>query len=163
MGLVEFAITCWSTTLGVGKHWSTLNSSQKSLIFESNYLIAIFYMVSVILTKLSSCFFYKRIFSDKVSCWIANITGAFILAFGVPMTLIQIFQCKPLSEYWSLSPTPGACLALDTLKILNILFPVFNMTFDFWLIVITVPKIVPLRLARKQKIILLIIVSSGWM
>lgn len=129
---------------------------------EAYFVENIVYFFIMGLTKISICFFYRRIFQDRLSRILADSTSVFIIIYTIPFICLNIFTCNPISAAWTHggSDYPDHCHSMTNLFVG---FPTCNMAVDIWMIAIVVPRILPLRLARRQKIALVLIVSSGWM
>lgn len=111
--------------------------------------------------KLGICRFYMRIFDHSVTI---NLAMAWIAINFLGQILFTSLFCQPMSAYWTLSTYT---LGGDSTKCVNILIPFYtfataNICADIWLMAIVFPKVYALRMPRRQKIILLGIVSLGW-
>ena len=65
------------------------------------FLIQIFGTLIVGCTKLSILFLYRRIFTIAWFRTVANVFIAIIIGWTVAFTVALIFQCSPVSAFWS--------------------------------------------------------------
>jgi hypothetical protein len=82
-----------------------------------------------------------------------------ICLYTAPTVLFSIFQCKPVNGYWN-ATNESTCVNPSAAFYAN---DVCNILADAWLVVIIVPRIWSLKMARKQKIALFIIITLSWL
>lgn len=127
-------------------------------IFVKNLWFAIaFYQASLSLTKASIVLQYLRVFVGKGvrrACW---ATLAFVTAYGIYTVLISIFNCIPVSAFWS--PTPDMrCVNKKFSWFFN---ASFNILTDLIIIALPIPTLKSLKLPTRQKIGLMVIFALG--
>ena len=128
----------------------------------TTYISQVLFIIALPLTKLSICLSYRRVFATSErdrSRYLVDIIVGLLVLTAVPLIFITIFQCHPISAYWSGSPDRSMCLDLIPVFYVN---GVSNMVTDAALILLLFPQILSLRMAHRQKIALLIVVSMGW-
>ncbi|PLB50889.1 hypothetical protein P170DRAFT_493031 [Aspergillus steynii IBT 23096] len=78
-------------------------------------LAEVFYMPSEAFTQLSFLTFYLRIFPPSKYQYIAYALGVLSVCFGTSNTLIMIFQCTPVSFFWTnwTGETTGSCIDIS--------------------------------------------------
>ncbi|KAA8573622.1 hypothetical protein EYC84_005205 [Monilinia fructicola] len=76
----------------------------------------------------------------------------------IPLTLIVVLQCDPIAAQWDFSIPVNYCL--DPLPGI-IAFTACSVFSDAALIVFAVPRVLPLRISKRQKATLVAIVSFG--
>ncbi|KAF6809471.1 CFEM domain-containing protein [Colletotrichum musicola] len=110
------------------------------------------YFAQVTLLKMSLLFFYMRIFSHNKLCkkliW---GTIAFNAVFGVTFIFVAIFQCQPISFYWTkwdLEHT-GTCLDINGIAWAN---AGISIVLDFWMLALPLSQVKGLNLHWKKKI-----------
>lgn len=135
-----------------GNDWS---GDQTQLYLFQIYLGLIFYQVCLCLTKLSILSFYLRMFSSSrpLERTLAWSTVAFVVAFGIPLLVASIFQCRP-----GVTTTATMCFPFTPLLIAS---ASLHSTTDAWLIALVIPCIWRLDIAPRQKAALGIVLSLG--
>ncbi|KAL1631300.1 hypothetical protein SLS54_000059 [Diplodia seriata] len=161
--IVLTTLSCALTAYGAGIHADELPDWALGTNLKLQYAGLLFYVLTLSLTKITICLFYLDIFADPFNRRLAQCALAYILAYTVPLVALSIFQCAPIAAYWdkALSEAPGTyCVPMQ---------PHFwacalcNIAADVWLVLQVVPNIVPLQLPRRQKAVLLAVVSLGWL
>ncbi|KAJ0349057.1 hypothetical protein COL154_013663 [Colletotrichum chrysophilum] len=110
------------------------------------------YFAQVTLLKMSLLFFYMRIFSHNNMCkkliW---GTVAFNAVFGLTFIFVAVFQCTPISFYWTKwdGETPGTCLDINAIAWAN---AGISIVLDFWMLALPLSQIKSLNLHWKKKI-----------
>ncbi|KAH6690482.1 hypothetical protein F5X68DRAFT_274411 [Plectosphaerella plurivora] len=121
------------------------------------YLGLLFYQVCLCLTKVSILTFYLRLFSSsrryRRVVWATII---FVVAFGVPMLFMSIFQCHPRPGLFFSKPM--YCFKLEDLLIAS---TSFHGVTDAWLLLMIMPSISGLDIPTKQKLTLSIVLNFG--
>jgi hypothetical protein len=121
------------------------------------YLGLLFYQVCLCLTKVSILTFYLRLFSSsrhyRRLVWATMI---FVVAFGVPMLFMSIFQCHPRPGLFFSKPM--YCFKLEDLLIAS---TSFHGVTDAWLLLMIMPSISGLDIPTKQKLTLSIVLNFG--
>ncbi|KAK0615666.1 hypothetical protein B0T17DRAFT_644753, partial [Bombardia bombarda] len=126
------------------------------------YTGLICYQLCLLLTKLSILSFYTRIFSSTGRLLLARATVLFVVLFGVPLLVMSILQCHPItpgSFFFSGSGSPtnnSRCFAFSPLLIAS---ASLHTATDAWLIALIVPCIVRLDLPPRQKAALAVVLS----
>jgi uncharacterized membrane protein len=125
------------TRYGAGKHIQTLTLADIQPQDILAYTVRLIYQLVLSGTKLGICFFYLRVFSDRNSRYIIFGLIAFIVLFTIPLILVQIFQCKPVTDAWAIF---DANCPVDELTIVYVT-GAFNICGDTFLLAFVVPKI----------------------
>lgn len=132
-----------------------------------SYLGLVFYQLCLILTKLSILAFYLRIFAASCSGGggrrsmierrLAQATVVIVVAFGIPLLAMSVFQCHPgPGRFFG---RPMACFSFKPLLVAS---ASLHAATDAWLIVLIVPCVARLAdLPRRQKIALAGVLSLG--
>lgn len=73
----------------------------------------VFYLMNMLLVKLSILFMYRRIFTDvshsfRVGSWVC---GGVVVAWALAFVPAAIFQCTPISKAWE-ADKEGHCINL---------------------------------------------------
>jgi MFS-type transporter involved in bile tolerance (Atg22 family) len=83
----------------------------------------------------------------------------FICLYTVPTVIFSVFQCKPVDGYWNVTEQ-STCVNPSAAFYVN---GIGNILADAWLVVMIVPRIWNLKMARKQKIALFVIITLSWL
>ncbi|KKY38194.1 putative integral membrane protein [Diaporthe ampelina] len=112
------------------------------------------------LTKLSMLsLIYRVVSADKSRYrYVVLALAAVVLSDGMIFFFITTFQCRPVSDYWTLSFTPQKCINEE----LHLLAAgCINTTTDFLIVILPIPYVVRLKLPRKQQIIIVSLFTGG--
>lgn len=115
------------------------------------YLIEVIYFALIALLKLSFLFFYLRIFPGTRIRQL--IWGTIILntIYGIVFIFIGIFQCVPISYYWTNwdKEHQGKCVSINALAWSN---AAISIALDIWMIALPISQVVTLNLHWKRKV-----------
>ncbi|SPO06396.1 related to integral membrane protein PTH11 [Cephalotrichum gorgonifer] len=115
------------------------------------YIIEVFYFLEVPLLKLSILLFYLRIFpgrKERTILWATVILNAL---FGIAFIFAGIFQCTPVSYYWTKwdGEHQGKCVSINGIAWAN---AIVSIVFDIWMLVIPMSQLHKLQLHWKRKV-----------
>ncbi|KAH8903600.1 hypothetical protein BR93DRAFT_865053, partial [Coniochaeta sp. PMI_546] len=123
----------------------------------TTYLGLIFYQLTLLLTKLSILSFYLRMFSSRpVERRLAIATIVIVIAYGIPLLAISVFQCHPSSTSSFFSHPVPKCFTFTPLLIAS---ASLHTATDAWLIIMIAPCIARLTIPRGQKVALATVLS----
>lgn len=98
--------------------------------------------------------------NQKVFRWANYITLAVVNIAGFSLTMVFVFQCRPVSAAFHSTVPPGAqCIDIVTLYLSSA--PV-NIITDLSILFLPIPILTQMRLPYKQKMILVITFSFGF-
>ncbi|ROT42566.1 hypothetical protein SODALDRAFT_266803, partial [Sodiomyces alkalinus F11] len=127
------------------------------LSFLFSTAVCVVYSMCLCLNKLSILSFYLRMFSSRPKERILVLcTIAFVIAFGLPMLFMSIFQCHPTQGRFF--GRPMYCFGFADLLISS---ATFHALTDTWLLLLIVPVISGLDIPAKQKVVLSIVLNLG--
>lgn len=98
--------------------------------------------------------------NQKAYRWANYATLAVVNAAGFALTLLNVFQCRPLSAVF-LSTVPSYAHCTDILTLYLSSSPV-NITTDLAILFLPMPILTQMRLPYKQKVILVITFGFGF-
>lgn len=156
------ASICAAVHYGLGLHKVDIPDGSFSSLRKSEYAFSILYNPSLMLTKTSIIAFYLSVMSkdvDPVFKWCNWLTLAVVNLFGLALTFLSIFQCRPVAAGW-LYPTPPGAKCTDIVTLYLSSAPV-NIITDVAILFLPMPILTGMRLPRKQKIILVVTFSFG--
>ncbi|TGO60700.1 hypothetical protein BCON_0033g00120 [Botryotinia convoluta] len=143
---------------GGGRHVELQTPSDLKPFFILAFVSRILYQVSLMMVKVAICLVYSRIFQDRLSRIIVYSLLAFQIVSTIPLTLIVVFQCDPIVSQWDFSVEQVRCI--DPLPGI-ITFTTCSVFSDVALILFAVPRVLPLKINKRQKATLVAIVSFG--
>ncbi|KAK2605492.1 hypothetical protein N8I77_008325 [Diaporthe amygdali] len=112
------------------------------------------------LTKLSMLALIYRVVSADNSRYryVVLALATVVLTDGLIFFFITTFQCRPVSDYWTISFTPQKCINEE----LHLLAAgCINTTTDFLIVLLPIPYVVRLKLPRKQQLIIVSLFTGG--
>lgn len=116
------------------------------------------------LTKLSIMGFYLKFFPFTVFPGLRTaiyITIAITVASGISFTMSIIFQCTPISFFWSAFDDPppvGSCIKINKYAWT---VATFNFALDLWLLALPLPELLKLSLPLRKKVVVCLMFSVG--
>ncbi|KFZ19133.1 hypothetical protein V501_00815 [Pseudogymnoascus sp. VKM F-4519 (FW-2642)] len=154
-----------------GKHTSLLTPEQratmpaeehKSWEYGSQIFLIGFYSYVIIVwtLKLNMLFFYRRLVQHL---WVERaILPAFWLVGSSAIAVILTFTltCIPFYKFWQVFPDPGAlCVPQNKVTFYTVL--ILNVVTDFFIFLIPIPVLAPLRVGILRKIGLYTLLGLG--
>lgn len=149
------------TAHGLGKDVWTLIPAEILEFGKSFYILEILYVTEMALIKLSLSLFYLRIFPGqgiRRALW-AIVTLNVIC--GIIFILIAIFQCAPVSYYWTQyvdDVSPGRCIDINAFGWGN---AAVSVLIDFLMIAIPLSQVRKLELHWKKKVGVTVMFMTG--
>jgi len=136
---------------GLGRDIWTLPFENVIIFSRWFYIMEVLYFLVVALLKLSLLFFFLRIFPARNIRRLLWGTIAFDIAFGIAFTVAAIFQCRPISYYWTRfdDDHSGECVNINGLGWAN---AAISIALDLWMLALPLLQIFSLKLAWKKKI-----------
>lgn len=111
-------------------------------------------------TKTSICLFYLTLSKNqRIFRWATIATLAVVNIAGLALTLLNIFQCRPVGAAFA-DPTPTSSHCTDIVTVYLSSAPV-NIITDLALLFLPMPILTAMRLPRNEKIILIVTFSFG--
>ncbi|KAI8935068.1 hypothetical protein NX059_007664 [Plenodomus lindquistii] len=136
---------------GLGRDIWTLTSTEITEMLKYFYIMASLYFTQVALLKLTLIFFYIRVFPSKGVQRLLWGTVAFVCAWGVAYVAVAIFQCKPISYFWTKwdGLHEGTCLHINAITSSN---AGLSIALDLWILGIPLWQLYGLKLHWKKKV-----------
>lgn len=160
VSLAETYVSARMAQLGLGRDIWTL-PWYSSLGFVYYFFVNIvLYFALMWLIKLSLLLFYLRIFPRSVIRRLLWATIAFNCAFGLTSMLVAIFQCRPVSFYWSryLGDSNGHCISVNVLGWVN---AIVCIALDIWILFLALSQLYHVRLRWNKKLQVAAMFSTG--
>lgn len=145
---------------GMGRDVWTLTPNQITNFGRFFYIMAALYFAQLALLKMSLLFFYLRIFPDKKIRRLLYGTIVFNLIWGTVFTLISLFECRPISYYWTNwdGEHTGNCFDQNLLGWSN---AIISIVEDIWMLAIPLSQLKSLHLHWKKKIGVAVMFITG--
>ncbi|PLB50855.1 hypothetical protein P170DRAFT_446068 [Aspergillus steynii IBT 23096] len=140
---------------GLGRHRGIISDADVLRMLKLLYYFQIFYILAPPTVKLSLLFLYKRIFVSSRFLIIVYIVGAIISIWAIIMVFLGIFNCKPISAFWT---GEGKCIPLREFAIG---YAVVNIATDVAVWLMPIPNMWRLQLPLAQKVALTFIFALG--
>ena len=161
---VGFSISiCVGVHYGLGHHQTAIHGHWTHVALrKADYAFSVLYNPALMLTKTSILVFFISVMSkdaDPIFKWCNWITLAVTNVAGLALTLLNIFQCSPVSSTFSY-PTPPNVNCTDIVTLYLSSAPV-NIITDLAILFLPMPILTGMRLPKKQKIILVVTFSFG--
>ncbi|OIW28993.1 MFS general substrate transporter [Coniochaeta ligniaria NRRL 30616] len=149
-----------AATRGLGRHDANISKEKMPGLRKCEYVFSVLYNPALMATKTSILVFYLRLAKNtqkilRMASWtclvIVNLAG------GV-LTLLNIFQCRPVAAAWNPYVVGDKCIPLLTEFVCSA--PV-NIVTDLAILALPIPVLTGMRLPQRQKIILVLTFSFG--
>lgn len=120
-------------------------------MLKSFYMMAILYFAEVAMLKLCLLFFYLRVFPAKGVKRLLWGTIALSTLWGVLFSFIAMFQCRPISFFWTNwdGLHAGHCLDVNTITTSH---AIISIVLDFWILAIPMWQLRKLQMHWKKKV-----------
>ncbi|RWA07619.1 hypothetical protein EKO27_g7483 [Xylaria grammica] len=156
---LSFAID-YGATKGLGRHDADIHADDWDPLRRSEYAFTVLYNPALMAFKTSVLVFYLRLSKNtqkvlRLASWAVLIV---VNLAGTVLTLLNIFQCRPVESAFNMTDPPGQCLPLLTEFICSA--PV-NIVTDLAILALPLPVLTSMRLPPRQKIILIITFALG--
>ncbi|KAF9634705.1 hypothetical protein BFW01_g5600 [Lasiodiplodia theobromae] len=107
------------------------------------------------------CFYYRLVADSGIKWfgWALHATVFLNVAAVITFTCLGIWQCNPISAYWTLSPPAGAYCLDEGKTVLGI--GIVNCFIDLLVTVLPIPLVRKLQMPLQQRIGIIILLSMG--
>ncbi|CAL3966642.1 hypothetical protein PZA11_003225 [Diplocarpon coronariae] len=146
-----------------GLHIYWLSTTQVITGLKWFYVTNLFYMLAITLTKLGLLLFFLRIFPSHRLRQLIIVTGFFIILSNFSIMVALIFQCIPVSAFWTnwmYKDPPVKCI--DQYAVLEAA-AVFGILHSIIILVLPVKTVWQLNLPYRHKANLFVMFSVGFM
>ena len=136
---------------GLGRDIWTLPFDHITNFIRWLYAMEILYFLQIAIVKLTLLFFFLRIFPKPLIRRLLWATVAFNTLWGSTYVVTSIFQCQPISYYWSSwdKEGQGKCININALAWSN---AGISITLDLWMLGLPLYEILHLQLSWRKKI-----------
>ncbi|KAK7532468.1 MFS monosaccharide transporter-like protein [Phyllosticta citribraziliensis] len=151
---------CLGVRYGLGRHETDIPTSWDPKLRRLEYTFEALYNPCLMATKTSILVFYLTLSkSHRVFKWAVIATLAVVNLGGVALTLLNIFQCRPVGAAFA-NPTPADAHCTDIVTLFLSSSPL-NIITDLAILFLPMPVLTSMRLPTKQKTILIITFGFG--
>ncbi|KXG52254.1 Major facilitator superfamily domain, general substrate transporter [Penicillium griseofulvum] len=162
--LVDFGFSFslfFAVQKGLGLRSSDIRPEDELAFNKANYAFTVLYNPALMAVKTSILIFYLTLTRNQKVFRCANYVTLFVVnAAGFALTLVNIFQCRPVSAVF-LSDVPAHANCTDIVTLYLSSSPV-NIITDIVILLLPMPLLTKMRLPFKQKIILVVTFSFGF-
>lgn len=124
-----------------------------TIFLQTEFATQLLSVLSLVFTKLSIVFFYRRLFRGKVFNIISITLICAICAWGVAFFFATLFECMPIEQVWkSLYGTPEHEEKCYTYLPMFIATAITNMCMDVLILTLPLPMVWRLKMPTRQKI-----------
>ncbi|POS70804.1 integral membrane protein [Diaporthe helianthi] len=151
-------IAMWKFGWGIHVWDLPIELTTPSIQFSlSNQLL---FDVATTLTKLSMLSLIYRVVSVEKSRYryVVQALAAVVLTDGLIFFFVTTFQCRQVSDYWTLSFVPQNCINEERHLLAA---GCINTTTDFLIVILPMPYVARLKLPRKQQIMIVSLFTGG--
>ena len=141
----------------MGRHVTVVSPHDQAMVRKGDYVFSHFYDCALVFVKLGILAFYHRVFVVPLFRKIVVGTAAFVIAWGIGITVTLGLACRPIEAFWDVA-VKGDCLNLVHFTYFT---NITNMITDVWIFLMPVPVIWHLQLQTKKKLLLCFIFSIG--
>lgn len=144
---------------GTGQHLWDLESWRAERGMHYWYFCEIFYIISTSLLKVAIGMFLLRVATNKIHVWIVRMIMILASVFGFAFFFVIVFQCYPISDWWSLDPHQKHCIKPDIVVGLTYGVSGLNVIADWTLGILPAFIVKDLQMSKRQKRLVAIILS----
>lgn len=137
---------------GLGRDVWTVPFDRIQAFVRWLYALEIFYFFQMTLLKLTLLFFFLRIFPKTIIRNLLKGTIIFTILWGLAFVLVAIFQCQPISHYWTNwdnEHNNGRCINVNALAWSH---AIISIVLDIWMLVLPLYEVFRLQLSPRKKI-----------
>lgn len=146
---------------GLGRDIWTVSSSHITDFIRVFFVMEVFYFFQVACLKVTLLFFYIKIFPFQEVRRLLWGTLIFTAIFGITFTLVGVFQCQPISYYWTKwdGEHTGKCVSIDAVVWSN---AAISIALDIWMLIIPLWQLkhLPLSWLRKLGVALMFVLGT---
>ncbi|KAI1380945.1 MFS general substrate transporter [Hypoxylon crocopeplum] len=145
---------------GLGRHDENISPDDWDTLRRCDYAFSVLYNPALMATKTSVLIFYLRLSKNtqKVLRLASWAVLAIVNVAGTVLTLLNIFQCRPIQA--AFDPYNGDVFCIPLLTEFICSAPV-NVVTDLAILALPLPVLTSMRLPRRQKVILIFTFALG--
>ncbi|SMQ47647.1 unnamed protein product [Zymoseptoria tritici ST99CH_3D7] len=136
---------------GTGEHLSDLIPWRAERALQYWYFCEIFYVLSTCLLKISVSLFLLRVATHRLHIFIIHTIMVVSALLGFTFFFVLIFQCYPVSDWWSLDPLQKHCINPTVVIGLTYAVSGLNVIADWTLGILPIFVVRGLDMSKRQK------------
>lgn len=136
---------------GLGRDVWTLPFDYITNFVRWLYVLEVMYFIQIAALKLTLLFFFLRIFPKPIIKRLLWATVAFNVMYALAFAFTGIFQCTPISHYWTSwdKTGKGKCININGLAWAN---GIISIVLDIWMLALPLYQILHLQLSWRKKV-----------
>ncbi|KAE8830382.1 hypothetical protein HRS9139_07006 [Pyrenophora teres f. teres] len=145
---------------GLGRDVWTVSFDQITNFVKYLYALEILYFLQLALLKLTLLFFFLRIFPKTIIKRLLWATIGFNVLNGIAFIIVAVFQCQPISFYWTkwdLEGT-GKCVDINGLAWTS---AIISIVLDIWMLALPLYEVFQLQLSWRKKLSVAVMFCVG--
>ncbi|KAF2125338.1 integral membrane protein [Dothidotthia symphoricarpi CBS 119687] len=145
---------------GTGQHRSAITDENAEIALRYWFFCEIFYTISTSILKISVGFFMLRITTSPIHVWIIRTIMIVSGIVGSGYTFLVLFQCKPISFWWNLSPdAAGYCLSTTLVTNFTYVVSALNSFADWTFGILPIFIVKDLQMKRRVKVVVASVIA----
>ncbi|KAK6839121.1 hypothetical protein PG989_016574 [Apiospora arundinis] len=154
------SINTYLTTLGMGRHYSTISREDKISINKVTILVALFGIMASGLSKTSFCVTLYRLFSDKWMRFFLLFVVVTVNLFLNSVWITGYLKCQPTAKVFD-SSIPGTCWDKSKLSKWQTFASYYSSIIDFVLAFLPWKTLLGMTMPLREKIGVTVAMSMG--
>ncbi|KAK0636822.1 hypothetical protein B0T17DRAFT_90797 [Bombardia bombarda] len=145
------------TRNGLGRHVWDIRKDEYPLFMRSFWFTLLWYTLSLALTKISICLLYLTVFTLEWAQRASYAVLTVVVIVSIWSNVSVLTACIPLRAYWDKTVEPTFCQPQSTWWGVSGL----TVATDILIFLLPIPVVLPLKLPRRQKIVVVGIFTIG--
>jgi hypothetical protein len=145
---------------GLGRHVWDVRPEHFAHIRNSQFIMDMVYLVGIMWAKISILLLYVKVFHIRRRFrWFCYFMMAITSAYCTTFFFIYAFDCKPVYYNWHFDPMHYDCIDITHVKMAT---GAVNILTDLIIVLMPLPLVLQLHLAKAQKVGLFLVFSTGF-
>ncbi|KAK6065516.1 integral membrane protein [Seiridium cupressi] len=144
---------------GTGRHASDLAPADISVALRDWWFCYLWYCTTMIFSKTSIAFFLFRLTPLKPQRMTIYAALGISIFISTGFFFIAMFQCWPVSFFWTRVPGTGSCIPIDIIISVTYVYSAFAIITDFTFTILPIWLVKDLQLDKRTKFALIPILS----
>ncbi|KAH7370402.1 hypothetical protein BKA65DRAFT_562060 [Rhexocercosporidium sp. MPI-PUGE-AT-0058] len=145
---------------GFGRDVWTVPFQQITNVIRYSYVVQVMYFALIPLIKISILLFYLRLFVEPTIRKLVYMTIIANVVVGVIYVILNVFQCWPISYYWTEWDGEHVGRCINVVAIVNS-YSGISIGVDIWMLILPATRVARLNMQWKKKIAVAIMFSVG--
>lgn len=160
MAIARTVVNCMAVYIWhLGRHVWDLEPWNFASVKNCQFIMDMIYLVGIMFAKLSILVLYVKVFHIRRRFrFLCYVMMAFVVVNCVVFFFIYAFDCKPVYYTWHFSVDHFDCIEITQI---NVAIGAINIFTDLIIMIMPLPLVWQLQLAKTQKAGLLVVFSTG--